>query len=218
MKKLLLTIGLFASIATYATDNEVEKTDNVLTASTNTISTTTSSSNSNTVTTETNNTTTPNEGSSFGEQDETSFWEPGISSITELGASFMYNQKFVNIYQAVGGRINPYLFIGGGVGVQVKNTSTYQFQLLADVRVNALNKRVTPIFMTQFGLNKVGPETLYNKEQKYLGNTQFNLNLGSGILVRALPNAAFTLNGGYSLFTDFNKNIHGAFIKIGYVF
>lgn len=47
MKKLLLTIGLFASIATYATDNEVEKTDNVLTASTNTISTTTSSSNSN---------------------------------------------------------------------------------------------------------------------------------------------------------------------------
>ena len=135
-----------------------------------------------------------------------------------MGASFMYNKRFVNIYQAVGARINPYLFIGGGVGVQVKNSSTYQFQLLADVRVNAIDKRVSPIFFTQFGLNKVGPETLYTENQKYLNNTQFNLNLGTGILVKALPNAAFTINGGYSLFTDFNKSINGGFVKIGYVF
>ncbi len=196
MKNLLLTIGLFAGIATYATDN-------------NTTATTTE-----TVTTAPATT----EQSSFGDDVEESFWEPGVSSITELGASFMYNQRFANIYQAVGGRVNPYLFIGAGIGVQVKNPNAYQFQLLADVRVNPLNKRVTPVFMTQFGLNKVGPETLYNKEQKYLDNTQFNLNLGTGILVRALPNAAFTLNGGYSLFTDFKQNIHGAFVKIGYVF
>ena len=194
MKNLLLTIGLFAGIATYATDN-------------NTIATTTETL-----------TTTPatTEQSSFGDDAEETFWEPGVSSITELGASFM--QRFANIYQAVGGRVNPYLFIGAGIGVQVKNPNAYQFQILADVRVNPLDKRVTPVFMTQFGLNKVGPETLYNKEQKYLDNTQFNLNLGTGILVRALPNAAFTLNGGYSLFTDFKQNIHGAFVKIGYVF
>jgi hypothetical protein len=130
----------------------------------------------------------------------------------------MYNQRFVNVYQVLGGRVNPYLFIGGGIGVQVKNPNAYQFQILADVRVNPLDKRVTPVFMAQIGLNKVGPETLYNKEQKYLGNTQMNVNLGTGILVRALPNAAFTLNGGYSLFTDLKGNIHGAFVKIGYVF
>ena len=43
-------------------------------------------------------------------------------------------------------------------------------------------------------------------------------NIATGILVKALPNAAFTINGGYSLFTDFNKSINGAFVKVGYVF
>lgn len=200
MKKLLLTIGLFSAIATYAADiNSTEKT----TIATENVSTVAETS---------------IEPSSFGSTENETNWEPGFSTITELGASFMYNQRFVNIYQAVGGRINPYLFIGAGVGVQVKNPGNYQFQLLADIRVNPIDKVVSPVFFTQFGLNKVGPETLYNKEQKYLGNNQFNLNLGTGIIVRALPNAAFTLNGGYSLFTDFNKNINGAFVKVGYIF
>ena len=204
MKKLLLTIGLFTGIAAYASDiNAVENTTNT---------------NEKIITSTTVETKVGDEPSSFGNDETTTHWESGISSITEMGASFMYNKRFVNIYQAVGARINPYLFIGGGVGVQVKNSSTYQFQLLADVRVNAIDKRVSPIFFTQFGLNKVGPETLYTENQKYLNNTQFNLNLGTGILVKALPNAAFTINGGYSLFTDFNKSINGGFVKIGYVF
>ncbi len=204
MKKLLLTIGLFTGIATYATDiNAVGVTNNV---------------NEKIITSTIAETKVGDEPSSFGNDESTTHWESGVSAITEIGASFMYDKRFVNIYQAVGARINPYLFIGGGVGVQVKNSSTYQFQLLADIRVNAIDKRVTPIFFTQFGLNKVGPETLYNEKQKSLGSTQFNLNLGTGILVKALPNAAFTINGGYSLFTDFNKNINGAFVKVGYVF
>jgi hypothetical protein len=206
MKKLLLTFGLFAGFAAFANDN------NALTA------TNTSTANVTSATTIASTETAGDEASSFGENEEEIYWESGFSSVTEVGASFIYNQRFANFYQAVGGRINPYLFIGGGVGVQVKSAGNYQFQLLTDIRVNPLNKRVTPIFFTQFGLNKVGPETLYNKEQKYLGNNQFNLNLGTGILVKALPNAAFTLNGGYSLFTDFGKSMHGAFVKIGYVF
>lgn len=137
MKNLLLTIGLFAGLASYAVDNNAVATNNVLTASTTTKEVTESKE----TTTEANTTETTTaaavEGSSFGATATNDYWQPGISSITELGASFMYNQRFVNIYQALGGRVNPYLFIGGGVGVQVKNSSTYQFQLLADVRVNA---------------------------------------------------------------------------------
>jgi len=207
MKNLLLTIALFAGIATYAADTKSTEAATIVTATTEASKETTSTS------------AAATDASSFGEDaEEQELWPARISSITEIGASFMYDKRFVNVYQALGKRVNPYLFIGGGIGVQVKNSSTYQFQLLADVRVNALNKRVSPIFFTQFGLNKVGPETLYNNEQKFLGSNQFNLNLGTGILVKALPNAAFTLNGGYSLFTDFNKSINGAFVKVGYVF
>jgi len=210
MKNLLFTIALFAGIASYAADTNTLEANNA----TGKTETTTAVTTANAAATE----AVGDEPSSFGDEEKQTHWQSGFSSITEIGASFMYDKRFVNIYQALGKRVNPYLFIGGGLGVQVKNSSTYQFQLLADIRVNPLNKRVTPIFFTQFGLNKVGPETLYNKEQKYLGSTQFNLNLGTGILVKALPNAAFTLNGGYSLFTDFNKNINGAFVKVGYVF
>ncbi len=44
------------------------------------------------------------------------------------------------------------------------------------------------------------------------------LNAGTGILIKAKPNASFTINGGYTLYSDFKQNIHGGFVKVGYVF
>ncbi|MFN8236670.1 MAG: hypothetical protein U0T77_00750 [Chitinophagales bacterium] len=144
-------------------------------------------------------------------------YERRFSTITEVGTAFVYNKPYFNLYQAIGIRINPYLFIGQGVGLQVSGNKLLQIQATADIRAYVLDRRVTPIFLLQAGLNKVSkaPETA---EQKRPGDTQFLMNIGSGVLFKARENASFTLNGGYSLFTDFKKNSHGGFIKIGYVF
>ncbi|MBK9329924.1 MAG: hypothetical protein IPM95_11630 [Sphingobacteriales bacterium] len=144
-------------------------------------------------------------------------YERRFSTITEAGTSFVYNKPYFNVYQAIGIRVNPYLFIGQGVGLQVSDNKMLQIQATADVRAYVLDKRITPLFMLQAGLNKVSkaPETT---EQKRPGDTQFLMNIGSGVLFKARENASFTLNGGYSLFTDFKNNMHGGFIKIGYVF
>lgn len=197
-KSILIAATIFASFTTYANDNLTKETG---TATTTTVATENPAP------------------SSFGEQSEDNSYEVRkISSITEVGTTFLYDKAFFNVYQAVGANINPYLFIGGGIGVQVRANQQYQFQLLADVRAKVLDKRVTPIFMMQIGYNRAGSETIYNKENQSLKAEQLNLNLGTGILVKATDNASFTLNGGYSLFSDFNKNMNGAFVKIGYVF
>lgn len=72
------------------------------------------------------------------------------------------------------------------------------------------------MFVVQAGINKVGnaPET----ETKQLKDLQLMLNAGTGILIKAKPNASFTINGGYTLYSDFKQNIHGGFVKVGYVF
>lgn len=44
------------------------------------------------------------------------------------------------------------------------------------------------------------------------------MNAGAGILIKAREKASFTINGGYSIFTDFDNNLQGGFVRIGYVF
>ena len=196
-KSILIAATIFASVAAYANDNAAVETTTPAT---------------------TVEATENPEASSFGNQSENDVYQRRISSITEVGTTFLYDKAFFTIYQALGANVNPYLFVGGGIGLQVRANQQYQFQLLGDVRAKVLDKRVTPIFMMQVGYNRTGSETLYNKENKALKPEQLNLNLGTGILVKATDNASFTLNGGYSLFSDFTKNMHGAFVKIGYVF
>jgi hypothetical protein len=203
-KSILIAATIFASIASYANDN-VETETNKTTVSTPTITSTEAVENP--------------APSSFGEQDDDAFnYDRKISAITEVGTTFLNDKAFFNIYQAVGARVNPYLFIGAGLGLQVRGNQQYQYQLLADVRANILNKRVTPVLLMQVGLNKVGPEILEKSEKDALKGSQLNLNLGTGILIKATDNASFTINGGYSLFSDFTKNKNGGFVKIGYVF
>ena len=139
-----------------------------------------------------------------------------FSSITEVGTAFAGKQAYFNLYQAIGMRINPYFFIGQGVGIQVSNNRIYQMHTTADFRAYVLDKKVTPMFVVQAGINKVGnaPET----ETKQLKDLQLMLNAGTGILIKAKPNASFTIHGGYTLYSDFKQNIHGGFVKVGYVF
>ena len=142
--------------------------------------------------------------------------ERRFSAITETGAVFASGKGYFNLYQVVGVRLNPYFFIGQGVGIQVANKNAYQFQTTLDLRAYVLDKKVTPMFTVQAGLNKVGNAT-YN-EVKKLNDTQFTMNVGTGVLVKAKEKASFTLNGGYTLFTDFKNSINGGFIKVGYIF
>ena len=113
-------------------------------------------------------------------------------------------------------RVNPYFFIGQGFGLQVSNNKLLQIQATADVRAYVLDKKVTPMFTVQAGLNKVSNSPV--DEKQALNDSQFIMNAGTGILVKARENASFTINGGYTIFTDFTNSVHGGFVKIGYVF
>jgi hypothetical protein len=195
MKKqvMMIATSLIISVAAYGADNTTPENKNVVTIENETI-----------------------DPSSFGEDadaiDEEETQGAQFSAITEAGSAFIYNKTFFNVYQAVGVRFNPYVFLGGGIGVQVGQNRAYQFQLLTDLRVNVLDKRVTPVFLAQIGYNKVGPETIVNKDNVELNDMHMNINLGTGVLFKATEKASFTLNGGYMLFTDFNKNMHGGFV------
>ncbi|HNE50683.1 MAG: hypothetical protein U0T31_09530 [Chitinophagales bacterium] len=149
--------------------------------------------------------------------DEAYYNERRFSAITEAGTVLVYHKAYFNIYQVVGVRVNPYFFIGQGVGIQVSNKNMYQFQATVDLRAYALDKRITPMFTVQAGLNKVGNAPIQS-EAKQLNDTQFTTNVGAGILIKAKENASFTINGGYTLFTDFKNSANGGFVKIGYVF
>ncbi len=200
MRNVLLILGLFAGISSYAADSK--ETATTTTATTTEVTTTEAV-----------------DPSAFGKETNEIVNNRRFSSITEVGASFITSEnRFFNVYQAVGVRINPYVFIGEGLGVQAGKNKTFNIQLLTDLRVNVLNKRVTPVFLAQIGLNKVGGDVIYTTKERKMSDTQMNINLGTGILFKATDRAAFTLNGGYSLYTDFNKNQHGGFVKIGYVF
>lgn len=150
---------------------------------------------------------------------ENDYAERKISAITETGMNYIYGKPFFSIYQAVGAKLNPYVFIGEGVGIQIRNTNQWQFQLLTDLRVHALNKWITPTFTIQAGLNKTGKAALTNeKSQKQLGENSMALNLGTGVLFRVKENASFSLTGGYNLNTDFKTNFNGGFVKFAYQF
>ncbi len=141
-----------------------------------------------------------------------------FSSITEMGSTIAKGQGYFSVYQAVGIRVNPHVFIGEGIGIQTAPERGIQVQLLTDLRVYALDRKVTPVFLVQAGMNKGGNGTFSQSEKERLGDTQLNINAGAGVMFKARPNAAFTLNGGYSLYSDMNRNLHAAFVKIGYVF
>lgn len=150
---------------------------------------------------------------------ENAYTERKISAITETGMTYMFGKPAFNIYQAVGIKVNPYLFIGEGVGIQIQNTNQWQFQLLTDMRVHALNKWVTPTFTLQAGLNKTGNKNPVNeKTQKILSENSMSLNAGTGVLFRVKENASFSLTGGYSLISDFKTNFNGGFVKFAYLF
>lgn len=145
--------------------------------------------------------------------------ERKISTITEAGVTYTYGKPLFSVYQAVGAKLNPYIFIGEGVGIQINNTNQWQMQILTDLRIHALNKWVTPTFTLQAGLNKVGKSSLSNeKSTKTLKDNSMNINAGAGVLFRVKENVSFSLTGGYSLFSDFNNSFNGGFAKFAYVF
>lgn len=150
------------------------------------------------------------------EATEEYYYERRFSSITELGTSINYSKPYFSVYQAVGINVNHHFFVGQGIGLQVADNRLLQLQATADFRAYVLDRNVTPMFVVQAGLNKVSkaPEN----EIKQLNDMQFMLNAGTGVLWQAKPNAAFTLNGGYTLCTDFKASMHGGFVKVGYVF
>jgi len=151
-----------------------------------------------------------------GSAEETYYYERRFSAITEIGTVFAYGKPYFNVYQVVGVRVNPYFFVGQGVGLQVSNNKLLQLQATADFRAYVLDRKVTPMFTVQAGVNKVSNAPVDEKRQ--LGDLQFTMNAGTGILVKARENASFTVNGGYTIFTDFKNNVHGGFVKVGYVF
>ncbi|MCB0506916.1 MAG: hypothetical protein R2739_03980 [Chitinophagales bacterium] len=154
------------------------------------------------------------EASSFGEDEYVTVRR--FSAITEIGTSVNAGKPYFNIYQVVGMRVNPYFFIGQGAGIQVHNKKDYQIQALVDMRAYVLDKKVTPMFGLQMGINR--STQLSSPESKNLNDIQFALNAGSGILIKARENASFTINGGYNLIMDKDNKQHGGFVKIGYVF
>ncbi len=160
--------------------------------------------------------TVSQETASSAETEDVYYYVRKFSAITETGTTIAYGKPYFTIYQAIGVRVNPYFFIGQGVGLQVSNNKLLQLQATADIRTYVLDKKVTPMFTVQAGLNKVSNTPV--DEKKKLNDTQFVMNAGTGILVQARENASFTISGGYTIFTDFKNNVHGGFVKVGYVF
>lgn len=192
MKKLiLLAATVFIGFASFAEDSTVETPTNIAT------------------TTETTEAATIN-------NNEVYVYERRFSAITEIGITSAQTQPYFNIYQVIGVRVNPYFFIGQGFGLQVSNNKLLQIQATADLRAYVLDKKVTPMFTVQAGLNKVSNSPV--DEKQTLNDSQFIMNAGTGMLVKVRENASFTINGGYTIFTDFKKNAHGGFVKVGYVF
>lgn len=193
MKTTLLTAALvFIGMATYANDTNAETTATATSAEV----------------TKTMAPTTPN--------DDDYYYERKFSTITETGIVFSKSQPFFNLYQVIGARVNPYFFIGQGVGLQVTKNKLVQLQTTVDLRAYVLDKKVTPMFTVQAGVNKVSNANV--DETQRLNDLQFVMNAGTGILIKARENASFTINGGYTIFTDFKNKINGGFVKVGYVF
>ena len=189
-KTLLLAATLFIGFASFAEENTIETTSSTA--------------------------VTPTETEATTSTEEVYYYERRFSAITEIGTTFARNHPYFNIYQVIGVRVNPYFFIGQGFGLQVSNNKLLQIQATADMRAYVLDKKVTPMFTVQAGLNKVSNSPADEKQK--LSDTQFIMNAGTGILIKARENASFTINGGYTLFTDFKNNVNGGFVKVGYVF
>lgn len=141
---------------------------------------------------------------------------PRFSAITEAGSTFNTSFAHFNAYQAIGCKVNPYLFIGAGFGIETQATGSIQLQTVADLRYYMLDRRWSPMLVVKAGANR-GAE-FSGGDNSHPSNTQFVLNVGPGIIFRATDRVAFTLNGGYSLLTDFNRSNKGGFLRIGYIF
>jgi len=114
MKKLLITtVALFLGITIYAENNIAENPSAITTTSIETA-------------------LPPAEEEDIVEEDFTEVRR--FSSITEIGSAFVYDKAYFNIYQAFGMRVNPYFFIGQGLGLQVSNNSLLQLQATLDAR------------------------------------------------------------------------------------
>lgn len=197
MKKLLITtVALFLGITIYAGNNIAENPSAITTTSIETA-------------------LPPAEEEDIVEEDFTEVRR--FSSITEIGSAFVYDKAYFNIYQAFGMRVNPYFFIGQGLGLQVSNNRLLQLQATLDARAYILDKKVTPMLTMQIGMNKVSYAPVFENKAT-LKDMQFVMNTGAGILIKAKEKASFTINGGYSIFTDFDNNLQGGFVRIGYVF
>lgn len=191
MKKTIFTVAaIFIGLASFAEENNLNAATNTTASTASTVA--------------------------DSSMEETYYYERRFSAITEIGTVFAYGKPYFNVYQAVGVRINPYFFIGQGVGLQVSNNKLLQLQATVDMRAYVLDKKVTPMFTVQAGVNKVSNAPV--DEKKQLNDLQFTMNTGTGILVKARENASFTFNGGYTIFTDFKNSTHGGFVKVGYVF
>lgn len=197
MKKLLITtVALFLGITIYAGNNIAENPSAITTTSIETA-------------------LPPAEEEDIVEEEFTEVRR--FSSITEIGSAFVYDKAYFNIYQAFGMRVNPYFFIGQGLGLQVSNNRLLQLQATLDARAYILDKKVTPMLTMQIGMNKVSYAPVFENKAT-LKDMQFVMNAGAGILIKAKEKASFTINGGYSIFTDFDNNLQGGFVRIGYVF
>ena len=140
----------------------------------------------------------------------------GFSSITEAGMAFTYGQPFFTVQETWGVRVNPYFLIGQGTAVNLAKNQWLDISATVETRTNFLKKNISPQFTLGMGVNKTNQ--LSHEGRQILNDRQFVLNTGLGLEFRISPYAGITLNGGYKLLTDFKQNVHGGFVKIGYVF
>ncbi len=140
----------------------------------------------------------------------------GFSSITEVGTSYVFGQPFFTVQETWGVRVNPYFFIGQGTAVNLAKNKWLDFAATVETRTNFTKTNVSPQFNLGFGLNKTNQ--LSNEGKQILNDRQFVLTAGLGLEFRISPIAGITVNGGYKLLTDFDQNVHGGFVRVGYVF
>jgi opacity protein-like surface antigen len=141
----------------------------------------------------------------------------GFSSITELGATHIAGKTFFSISETWGIRINPYVFVGQGMHLNVSNNQCTDLSATIDVRANLLKRNVSPQLLLGMGINK-SSRSIKTNDDVLLSANKFVLNLGAGVEFRISPRAGITLNGGYKLLANQTEKNHGGFVKVGYVF
>lgn len=140
-----------------------------------------------------------------------------FASYTEIGTAHYLGHNFFTASETWGIKINPYVFVGQGMHLNISSNRWMDISATADVKVTVLDKKISPIFSVGFGLNKSN-QTKYYDEGYNLNSTQFICNVATGIKVAVKENKAVLLNGGYRLLADSENQIHGGFVKVGFTF